>query len=229
MSEDAGTGAEGTEGAAQGAAEGAENGSEAGDLSGPAANTWWQFPDQSAAEKWANDLVTKRLSRERKTKLDPVLQERDTLKAELDQLRPLKEATQTDAERWESKFQQVNSELEQLRSYRSQQERSNLVRQIADEVGLPASFHSRIRGDDEDSIREDAQDLLNVLSEGGSNTGTKKAPPQKAPKPESKGGGSVSSGGGGKADEPSDDELAKDIISAVSKQRRTGGLVAVRR
>lgn len=220
MSEDAGTGAEGTPAA--------EGGAEAGEISPPAANTWWQFESQDQAEKWANDLVTKRLSRERKTKLDPLQQERDTLKAELDRLKPLEDATKTDFQRLEEKLNNTTSELDQLRQYRAQQERTNLVRQVADEVGIPANFLARVRGDDEDSIRQDAQDLLNALSEGGSTPG-KKTPPAKAPKESgNNGGGSVASGGGSSSEE-SDDVMIKTILEQAQKERRNGGLKATRR
>lgn len=222
MAEAAGSGAEG-------APEGSEGGAEAGEITPPAANTWWQFENQEQAESWANDLVTKRLTRERKTKLDPIVQERDTLKAELETLRPLKEATQTDAERWQDQLATLTAQNQELLSYKQETSRANLVRQIAEEVGLPASLVSHINGDDEDAIRGNATDLLNALSEGGLNPGGKKTPPLKGPKPENDGGGSFSPGGGGNSDEPSEAELIKSIKDEVAAQRRNGGLKVARR
>lgn len=223
MSDDAGAGAEGTT-----APEGGAEGAEAGEITGPEGQNWWQFGSKTDAEEWANNLVTKRLSRERKTKLDPIAQERDTLRAEVERLKPLEDATKTDFQRLEEKLNSQASELEQLRGYRSQQERTNLVRSIAEELGLPSHFTPRVRGDNEDAIREDVQDLLNVLSEGGSNTG-KKTPPSKAPKPENSGGGSVSSGGGSSSDTTSDDDLIKSIVEQTNQERRNGGLLVTRR
>lgn len=223
MSEDAGTGAEVAEG-------GAAEGGDASEITAPAAaNDWWQFGSKADAESWANDLVTKRLARQKKTQLDPVVTERDTLRTEVEQLRPLREATQTDTERWESKFNAQAEELNTLRDYQAQNERNNLVRNIADEMGLPASFLNRVSGSDEDAIREDIQSVLDALSEGGFNNTGKKTPPQKNPKPAGNGGGSVGSGGGSDSDEPDDVNLTKSILEEAKKQRAFGGLVTSRR
>lgn len=221
-----------SEGAPSTAPEGGEGegGSEGGEgVTPPASNTWWQFGSQSDAETWANDLVTKRLARQKKSQLDPVVQERDTLKAQVQELLPLKEATQTDTERWESKFNAQAEELNSLREFRSKAERDSLVRQIADEEGLPSSFLARVSGSDEDSIRDDIKSVLNALSEGGFNTG-KKTPVTKNPKSSGSGnGGSVGSGGGSDSDEPDDDALAKSILEQAKQQRKFGGLVTSRR
>lgn len=198
--------------------------SDAGDITPPASNTWWQFDSQTDAEKWANDLVTKRLSRHKKTSVDPVVEERDTLKAELERLRPLEDATKTDSERFEAEKARITAENVELRAFKAESVRTELVRSIADAEGLPASFIGRVGGSDEVEIREDIQDLLNALSEGGSNTGKKK-PPAKAPKAnDGAGDGSVSSGGGGNSDEPTDADLAKSILDEAKAQRKNGGL-----
>lgn len=213
----------GDEGGSEGDESGEEGGAEGGEAEG--SQDWWQFGSKADAEKWGNDLVSKRLQRERKSKLDPIVQERDTLKAELERIQG---ATKTDAQRREDELKSIKDELAEHRSYRAQQERNNLVRSIADEEGLPASFLSRVRGDDEDAIRDDIKDLLNVLSEGGSNTSTKKTPTTKAPKAKSGGGDSVSSGGGSSSD-VSDDALAESILKEVEAQRKNGGLLVTRR
>jgi hypothetical protein len=223
MADETGTGAES---APEGAA---AEGGEAGDITAPpASNTWWQFGTQGDAESWANELVTKRLARQKKSQLDPVVQERDTLRAQVQELLPLKEATQTDTERWESKFNAQAEELNSLRESQSKSQRDNLVRQIADEEGLPASFLARVSGGDEDEIREDIKSVLNALSEGGFNPG-KKTPATKNPKPAGSGGGSVGSGGGSDTDEPDDEALTKSILEQARRQRKFGGLVTTRR
>lgn len=213
-----------TEGAPSTGPEGSEGeGADDEGVSAPAAsNDWWQFGSKADAETWANDLVSKRLSRHKKTTVDPIAAERDKLKAEVEELRPLREATQTDSERWESKFNAQAEELNSLRESHSKSERDNQVRTIADEMGLPSSFLSRVSGSDEDSIREDIKSVLDALSEGGFNTG-KKTPAPKNPVPKGKsGGGSVGSGGGSDSDEPDDDSLSKSIIEAASKNRSWG-------
>lgn len=194
-----------------------------GELTPPAANDWWQFTSKEDAEAWGNKLVTNRLARVQKTKLDPVTAERDTLNAEVERLRPLEAAGQTDSQRWESEKATLVQEVSELRDYKAQNERANLVRQIAEEEGLPARFVGRVSGDDEDAIRDDIKDLLNVLSEGGSNTG-KKTPPAKSPKgSDSQGAGSMQSGGGGNA-EASDADLTASILEDIAKDRSRGGL-----
>lgn len=225
MSEEAGAGA-GPEAPEAGAA----GGEEAGDITPPpASNTWWQFGSQADAEAWSNDLVTKRLARQKKSQLDPVVQERDTLRAQVQELLPLKEATQTDTERWESKFNAQAEELNGLREFRSKSERDSLVRKIADEEGLPASFLARVSGADEDEIRDDVKSVLNALSEGGFNPG-KKTPATKNPKPAgSAGGAAVGSGGGSDPEELDDDALTKSILEQARQQRKYGGLVTTRR
>lgn len=169
----------------------------------PAQSDWWKFDSKDRAEDWANNLVTKRLARERK-KYDPILEEHGKLKAEVEELRPLKAATQTDSERWEAKFQEVSQELEQLRSFRSARERDDLVREIAEEKGLPTRFINRIKGTDAEEIAADVDDLLNVLSlEDGKPT--KRKPGSQKPKEtdvdESPSGRGYSGGGGSDDDE----------------------------
>jgi membrane protein involved in colicin uptake len=205
---------------------GAEGG-EAGDITPPESQNWWQFGAKEDAEAWANNLVTKRLSRERKANLDPIIQERDTLKAEVDRLRPLEDATKTDAERWSAERDRIAAENAELKKFKASREHADLIRKVAEEEGLPSNFIPRVQGADEDAIRDDIKDLLNVLSEGGSNTG-KKTPPAKAPKPQGASGGSVSSGGGSSTDE-SDDDLSKSILEQVNQRRRNGGLSTTRR
>lgn len=193
-----------------------------------ASNNWWQFESKDDAEKWANDLITKRLSRHKKSVVDPIEQERDTLRAELEQLRPLKEATQTDTERWEAKLQAATAELDSLRQFKAETTHREMVRNIAEELGLPAKFISRVRGDDEDAIREDITDLLNVLSEGGSTPG-KKTPTPKAPKaPEDEGKKSGTPGGGGDDSAKTDEDLIKEILGQAAKDRANGGLTTRR-
>lgn len=186
----------------------------------PSSSDWWKFDSKDRAEEWANNLVTKRLARERK-KYDPILEEHGKLKAEVEELRPLRAATQTDSERWESKLQEVTQELEQLRSFRSARERDDLVREIAEEKGLPSRFTSRIKGNDAEEIAADIDDLLNVLSlEDGKSARKKPASrkPKEADDDESS-SSRVYSGAGGSDD---DEEITAEAVLKRLQERGFG-------
>lgn len=166
-----------------------------GDISPPDNNGWWKFQSKDEAVEWANDKIQKRLARE-KSKYDPIVQAHDILKTEVESLRPLKTANQTDTERWESERASLTSELEQLRSFQSKAQRENLVREIADEKGLPTRFVSRVHGDDAESITADIDELLNVLGDGKATRQPASRQPKSADKTPAKG-----QGGGGSDDE----------------------------
>lgn len=188
---------------------------DAGEITPPESKEWWKFADKAEAEAWGNKLVTNRLTRERKTNLDPVVAERDTLKAEVEELRPLKLANQTDAERRDAEFAVITAQNLELSTFKAERVRTDLVRDIAEELDLPARFIPRIVGKTDEEIRTDITDLLNVLSEGGQNT--KQAPKSKAPKEtEAKKTETLLSGGGG-ADE--EDLSAEQIMAELDKRR----------
>ena len=186
----------------------------------PSSSDWWKFDSKDRAEEWANNLVTKRLARERK-KYDPILEEHGKLKSEVEELRPLRAATQTDSERWEAKLNEVTQELENLRSFKSARERDDLVREIAEEKGLPSRFTSRIKGTDAEEIAADIEDLLNVLSlEDGKATRKKPASrkPQEAEDDESPSARGYSGAGGGDDDE----EITADAVLKRLQERGLG-------
>lgn len=199
-----------------------------GDVVAPEANNWWQFANKDDAVKWGNDLIAKRLTRHKNTVVDPIERERDTLKAEVERLQPYETATKTEAERREAADAARQKQLDDLLAYKAQTEHSNLVRSVADELGLPASFVPRVRGKDEAEVRADITDLLDALSEGGLNA--KKVPPAKAPKETEKPGSkkNLSSGGGGTEDESDDDSVIAEILGQVSQDRSKGGLTTRR-
>ncbi|ATN93979.1 head scaffolding protein [Mycobacterium phage Kumao] len=209
MPEITGTGAENTA-----PAEGVENtaGYDDGDSGADeSASTpaWWQFSSKEDAEDWANQIVTKRLARERK-KYERIEQEHATLKSEVEELRPLREATLTDTQRWEEKFKAQEQELLALREFKASRERDDLVREIAREKGLSDRYLSRVRGDDADEIAADIDDLLNVLSEDGRTTTKQlKSPAPKERKSESR---KLFQGGG---HEDEDDYDPKKIAESI--------------
>lgn len=186
----------------------------------PATSDWWKFNTKDSAEEWANNLVTKRLARERK-KYDPILEEHGKLKSEVEELRPLKAATQTDSERWEAEKQQIAKEMDDLRAFRSARERDDLIRDIAEEKGLPARFVSRIQGSDVESISTDIDDLLNVLSiEDGK--ATKKKPVARKPKETDEDDSSPANGYGGGGGGDDDEEITADAVLKKLAERGLG-------
>jgi hypothetical protein len=188
----------------------------------PATSDWWKFDSKDHAEDWANNLVTKRLARERK-KYDPILEEHGKLKAEVEELRPLKSATQTDAERWEAEKSHLANELNELKMFRQARERDDLVREIAEEKGLPSRFSGRIKGDDAESIAADIDDLLNVLSIEDGKATTKKKPvslkPKAADEDSSQSSSKGYSGAGGGDD---DEEITADAVLKRLQERGLG-------
>lgn len=179
----------------------------------PKAN-WKNFDSKEAFDEFVSNVVEKRLARERK-KFDPLVAERDTLKAEVEELRPLKKANETDAERWEKEKASFTEELETLRTFKSKAERNDLVREIADEKGLPPRLVKWVAGDDSDSITQSVDDLLNDLSEVGQSP---KKPAQRKPK-ETDGdqpGDKGFSGGGSGED---DDFSVEKLLSKVREHR----------
>lgn len=188
----------------------AEVNADNGDITPPEAKKWWKFNDQDDAVAWVNEKVQKRLARE-KAKYDPIIAERDILKTRVEELEPLEKATQTDTQRWESERTFLTTELEELRQFRTQQERNNLVRELADEKGLPTRFISRVHGDDAESITADIDDLMTVINDGKPTKPASRKPVDPEEEPGSKGYG----GGGSKTD--TDD---KAVVANVVKKFR---------
>lgn len=216
MSEDMTAGAEDT--SPVDAGDGADS---ADEIAPPAAQSdWWKFDSKDRAEEWANNLVTKRLARERK-KYDPILEEHGKLKSEVEELRPLRAATQTDSERWEAKFQEVTQELENLRNFKSARERDDLVREIAEEKGLPTRFVNRIKGIDAEEIAADIDDLLNVLSlEDGK--ATKKKPASRKPKEADEDESPSARGYSGAGGSDDDEEITAEVVLKRLQERGFG-------
>ncbi|AEK09933.1 head scaffolding protein [Mycobacterium phage Rey] len=208
------------------AAEGGDGGDNDEAITPPAANTWWQFENQEAAEEWANNLVTKRLSRVQKTKVDPLEQTRATLEAEVARLKPFEEAAMTDAEKRDAREAALSEELDSLKAFKAGIERQQLVTEILGEVGIDPKYAKFISTDgDADAIRASAEELLNVLSEDGQNAG-KRTPKPKAPKADDADAGAGKgrgNGGGGNGDE-SDEALIASILEATAKTRSNGGI-----
>lgn len=191
-----------------------EQGSEATtDVSRQDNSAWWRDASKEDITSFVNDKVQKRLARE-KAKYDPILAERDTLKAEVERLKPLEDANKTDIQRWEEERANLAKELEEHRAYRAQQERTNLVREIADEKGLPARFINRVQGDDADSITADIEDLLTVINDGKPTKPASRKPVDPDEKPGGKG-----YGGGGSKSDTDDKAVVDNVIKKFREQR----------
>lgn len=186
----------------------------------PAGSDWWKFDSKDRAEEWANNLVTKRLARERK-KYEPILEEHGKLKSEVEELRPLRAATQTDSERWEAKLQAVTQELDNLRSFKSARERDDLVRELAEEKGLPSRFLNRIKGTDAEEISADIDDLLNVLSlEDGK--ATRKKPASRKPTESDEDESPSARGYSGAGGSDDDEEITAEAVIKRLQERGFG-------
>lgn len=189
-----------------------------GDITPPEQAAWWAFQSKEAASEWANKIVETRLARERK-KFDPIVTERDTLKSEVERLKPLEDASKTDAERWESEKKQFAEELDELRSFKSETERVNLIRGIAEEKGLPSKFIARVQGSTPEEITADIDDLVNVLEDG-----KPKKPAARQPKETDgdKPGDKGYSGAGG--DTEGDDAVKNRILKKYRENRNSYSL-----
>lgn len=177
------------------------------DITPPEASGWWKFDSKDSAVEWVNDKVQKRLARE-KSKYDPIVEEHAKLKSRVAELEPFEQATQTDSKRWESERATLTSELEQLRDFQTNAQRENLVREIADEKGLPTRFISRVHGNDAESITADIEDLLNVLGDGKATRQPASRQPKSADgKPPAKG----QAGGGSDEDSIDADAIMKRL------------------
>jgi chromosome segregation ATPase len=183
------------------------------DITPPETNGWWQFQSKDSATNWVNEKIQKRLARE-KSKYDPLVSKCATLEARVQELEPLEQATKTDTQRWEEERNSLATELEDLRKFRAQQERSNLVREIAEDKGLPARFLNRVQGDDADSITADIEELVTVLNDGKPTKPASRKPVDPEEKPGSKGYG----GGGSKTD--SDDKAVVDNVLKKFREQR---------
>lgn len=183
------------------------------DLTPPAKKSWWQFESQEEAQEWANDKIQKRLARE-KSKFDPIVNERDTLKARVAELEPLEDSKKTDTQRWETERETLNKELEDLRAFQKQTQRDNLVREIAEDKGLPAKFFTRVRGDDSDAITADIEDLLNVINDGKPTKPASRKPIEQDEKTTSK-----AYGGGGSKDETDDKAIVQNVVKKARENR----------
>lgn len=170
------------------------------------------FASKAEYAKAVNSIVQKRLKRNEQ-KYAPVVAERDTLKKRVDELSGAEKGKSAADQQIES----LSKQVQDLLSYQTSTQRNELVREIAKDHGLPDEFLARVQGDDEDSITEDVEKLVELLNV--SKATTRVTNPSKTSKPAGKDGkgGKGSDGKGGQ-----DDDNKADPAALAKKVGRYG-------
>lgn len=164
-----------------------------------------------------NKIVKQRLDRNNK-KYAPVVAERDTLKAKVDEWTPLIEGKQTDDQKRQAREQAQQNQIDELLGYKRSTERNELVRRIAKDKGLPEEFIPRIQGDDEDTITADIEEFVDLLPEKTAGTKVSKTT-KPGTKDEGKGGKRGTPGGAGTDDDETIDP--QKLAASIGRYGRT--------
>ncbi|WP_054173038.1 capsid assembly scaffolding protein Gp46 family protein [Mycobacteroides immunogenum] len=69
----------------------------------------------------------------------------------------------SDVEKATRRYEKAEKDLADLQATIAKRDREDLVRDIGDELGLPAKLRARVQGDDETAIRADISELLDGL------------------------------------------------------------------
>lgn len=93
----------------------------------------------------------------------------------------------SDIEKLTRRAEKAERDLAEISGKFAAAERNSMVRDIADELGLPKSLVKRVQGDNEEDIRADIEDLLQGLPPTGKDSApkgndSKKEPPSQQPK-----------------------------------------------
>lgn len=93
----------------------------------------------------------------------------------------------TEIEKLTRRIEKAERERDEFKTKIAKSERNEMVRDIADELGLPKALVKRVQGDTEDDIRADIADLMQGLPSPKKNDDEDapkdKEPPSRAPKP----------------------------------------------
>lgn len=173
-------------------------------------------PKLSKAEWQAQfeaDVLPKRLQRKEKEVLKALglnsLDEYATIKTKAEQADALAAANQTEEEKRAARDAQRDAEFAALKNDIKARDYKILVGEIADELEIPKRLRSFLKGDDEESLRESAEALLDAMSEFG---GPKNDPKKKTTQDSVTEKKVVHGGGGKKPDTAIDPKaLAKKI------------------
>ena len=89
------------------------------------------------------------------------------LKTLQSQLEELQDAGKSDAEKLKRKLEREQSEREALQAELAARDRALLVREVADEVGLPTRLAARVQGEDRDAMLAEARELMGLVAPEG--------------------------------------------------------------
>ena len=144
--------------------------------------------------------VQKRLDRERAK-----FKDYDDLKAKAEQFDQLEAEKGSDVEKANRRAEKAEKDLAELQKAIAKRDRDDLVREIGDELGLPAKLRGRVQGDDDKTIRADIEELLEGLPKPDK-PAEKQGPPSGSPKEKVK-----LANQGGEPPELSSDDIVKSI------------------
>ena len=144
--------------------------------------------------------VQKRIEREKSKYKDY-----DDLKAKAEALDKLEAEKGSDVEKATRRYEKAETDLADLRAQIAKRDRDDLVREIGDELGLPAKLRGRVQGDDDKAIRADIEELLEGLPKA-EKPADKSGPPSNSPKEKVK-----LSNQSGEPPELSSDDIVKSI------------------
>lgn len=105
-----------------------------------------------------NAFMQKRISR-----VEKKYEGFEDFKAKANQFDQLEAEKGSDIEKLTRRADKAEKERDALQEKVTKAERAELVRDIADELGLPKKLIGRVRGDSEDDIRADIADLLDSV------------------------------------------------------------------
>lgn len=170
------------------------------------------FASKADFVKHVNGIVKKRLDRETK-KYAPIVAERDTLKERVAEL----SGADKDKSAAEKQIEALSKQVTELLAAQATTQRNELVRTIAKDHGLPDEFLPRVQGDDEDSITEDVEQLVELLKIDGKPAPKVTTPKTTTPKGKDGKGGKGSDGKGG-----ADDDARNDLDKIAQNVGRYG-------
>ncbi|MBF9350659.1 MULTISPECIES: hypothetical protein [Mycobacteroides] len=130
-----------------------------------------------------NAFMQKRISR-----VEKKYEGFEDFKAKASQFDQLEAEKGSDIEKLTRRADKAEKERDALQDKVTKAERAELVRDIADELGLPKKLIGRVRGDSEDDIRADIADLLESVPSPKTDSDSKDkkdagdGPPSGAPK-----------------------------------------------
>ena len=168
------------------------------------------------------DVLPKRLQRKEREVLKALglnsLDEYATIKTKAEQADALEQSKLSEDEKRAARDAQRDAEFAALKNDIKARDYKILVGEIADELEIPKRLRSFLKGDDEESLRESGQALLDAMSEFG---GVKNEPKKKVTQ-DSVAEKKVLHGGGGKKPDAAIDPkaLAEKIF------KNNGGVLA---